>query len=267
MNGNARMGWAARLLVGLVLIVVGAGAAVWALARYDEAAQFLGVTPDPPVEIVKAGPIQQPVASIPGVSQRISAIGDEATRLAELETRLARVERTTQAAAGSAGRADALIVAFAARRAIDRGAPLGFLENLLVDRFGAQHSQAVATIISASRAPVRRDLLIEEYEALGPQLRGSGPTESWWASFGREFGSLIEIRRADAPSTKPETRYHRAAERLQSGDVEGALAETMRLPGAPAAGEWTGKARRYIAAHRALDELEAAALMGGFAGR
>ena len=38
------MGWAARLLIGLVLIIVGAAAAVWALARYDKVAQFLGVT-------------------------------------------------------------------------------------------------------------------------------------------------------------------------------------------------------------------------------
>jgi hypothetical protein len=37
----------------------------------------------------------------------------------------------------------------------------------------------------------------------------------------------------------------------------------MRLPGAANAAEWVGKARRYIAAHRALDEIESAALLGG----
>jgi hypothetical protein len=37
----------------------------------------------------------------------------------------------------------------------------------------------------------------------------------------------------------------------------------MRLPGASRAGDWTAKARRYIAAHRALDEIESAALLGG----
>ena len=62
---------------------------------------------------------------------------------------------------GSAGRADALVVAFAARRAIDRGVALGYLENLLVDRFGAQHPAAVATIITASHQPVRLNDLIE----------------------------------------------------------------------------------------------------------
>lgn len=267
MNGTARMGWAARLLIGLVLIIIGAAVAVWALARYDKAAQFLGVTTVQPVAVAKLS-VEQPLPIAPVQSPAApAATGDAPAGVAELEARLARVERTTQMAAGSVGRADALIVAFAARRAIDRGAPLGFLENLLVDRFGAQHATAVATIISASRAPVRRDQLIEEYEALGPKLRGSGPTESWWSSLGREFGSLIEIRRADAPSTKPETRYRRAADRLSAGDVEGALAETMRLPGASATADWAAKARRYIAAHRALDELESAALMGGVAAR
>ena len=44
-----------------------------------------------------------------------------------------------------------------------------------------------------------------------------------------------------------------------------ALAETMRLPGAPRAATGSTKARRYVAAHRALDEIESAALLGGTA--
>jgi hypothetical protein len=52
-------------------------------------------------------------------------------------------------------------------------------------------------------------------------------------------------------------------QRLSSGDVDQALAETMRLPGAARATDWTTKARRYVAAHRALDEIESAALLPG----
>ena len=37
----------------------------------------------------------------------------------------------------------------------------------------------------------------------------------------------------------------------------------MRLPGAARATDWIAKARRYIAAHRALDEIESAALLAG----
>jgi hypothetical protein len=37
----------------------------------------------------------------------------------------------------------------------------------------------------------------------------------------------------------------------------------MRLPGAANASAWIVRARRYIAAHRALDEIESGALLGG----
>ena len=65
------------------------------------------------------------------------------------------------------------------------------------------------------------------------------------------------------PSVKPDARYRRALTRLESGDVDSALAETMRLPGASRAGAWVARARRYIAAHRALDEIESSALLAG----
>jgi hypothetical protein len=79
----------------------------------------------------------------------------------------------------------------------------------------------------------------------------------------REIGGLVEIHPADRPAANPDARYRRASQRLASGDVDQALAETMRLPGASRASEWVAKARRYVAAHRALDEIESAALLGG----
>jgi len=154
-------------------------------------------------------------------------------------------------------------VAFAARRAIDRGVALGFLEPLLVDRFGTQHQQAVATIVTGARQPVRLNDLISEYETLGPDLRRGGPQDNWWANLRRELGSLVEVHRADRPAINAEARFQRAMQRLSSGDVDQALAETMRLPGAANAADWVGKARRYVAVHRALDEVESAALLTG----
>jgi hypothetical protein len=248
--------WPARLLVGLVLILVGAAAAVWALAHYQPAARFLGIvqpaavplTPKPVA--LTAGPVQQPAP--PPTNAEI----------AELQARVARVENATERAEGFAGRADALVIAFAARRAIDRGVALGYLEPLLTDRFGAQHQQAVATIITASRQPVRLNDLIAQYETLGPVLRRGGPQESWWAGLRRELGTLIEVHPAQRPAINPDSRYQRARLRLDTGDVDQALAETMRLPGAANAEDWIAKARRYILAHRALDEIESAALLG-----
>jgi hypothetical protein len=257
MNGTGTykgMSWSARLLVALVLILVGAAAATWGLARYQPAARFLGVTSPPP-----AAPIAPQRVLAPPPQQAPPAQNAQVTQLAQ---RLARVENATLRAEGFAGRADALVVAFAARRAIDRGVALGYLENLLVDRFGDQHQRAVATIVTNSHQPVRLNDLIAEYEALGPTLRAGGPEESWWTGFRRELGSLVEVHRADRPSISSDARYNRAMLRLSSGDVDQALAETMRLPGASGAGDWINKARRYVAVHRALDEIESAALLG-----
>lgn len=254
------MSWSARLLVGLVLVLVGAAAATWALAQYEPAARFLGVAPTQPV--VQGRP---PATAVPTVrpaplQQQLVAVSDP--QVVQMEARLQRLEQATQRAEGSAGRADALVVAFAARRAIDRGVALGYLENLLVGRFGPQHQRAVATIISASHQPVRLNDLIAEYETLGPELRRGGPQDNWWDNFKRELGSLVEVHRADQPSANADARYRRALQRLTAGDVDRALAETMRLPGAARAGGWIAKARRYIATHRALDEIESAALLG-----
>ena len=262
MNGSRTgMGWGARLLVGLVLILIGAAAAVWGLGHYRPAARVLGVVPAAPP------PAAQPkVTPTPATPQATLAPAAEAAKIASLEQRLSRVENATQHAEGSAGRADGLVIAFAARRAIDRGVALGYLENLLTERFGAQHQAAVATIITSSRQPVRLNDLIDQYQTLGPQLRSGGPQDSWWDNFKREAGSLIEIHRSDRPAVNVEARYNRALQQLSAGNVDQALAETMRLPGAQRAADWEDKARRYVAAHRALDEVESAALMPGPAG-
>ena len=255
---RSQLSWSARLLIGLALLIAGAAAATWMLARYDRAAQVLGVVPASPPA---SAPQRMIAAPEPRPNDTVDAA--VAARVAGLEARIAGIETATRRAEGSAGRTDALVVAFAVRRAIDRGVPLGYLETLLVDRFGARHPGAVATIVTASRSPVRLDELVADYEKLGPELRGGGPQDSWWSNFQRELGSLVDIRRADVPSAKPDARFRRAQSRLESGDVDAALAETMRLPGASRAGPWVAKARRYVAAHRALDEVEASALLAG----
>ncbi len=253
--------WAARIAWALLLLLAGAGLAVWGLAHWDSGARFLGVSPAArPIAVVPlaAAPVTAPIA-LTATSTLV-----EAERIATLEARLAMIERQTQIAQGSAGRADALVIAFAARRAIERGVALGYLESLLVERFGADHPAAVATIVTASRNPVTQAELIGDYDRLGPLLRGVGPDESWWTGARRELGGLISIRRNDTPSPRPAARFDRARVRLDGGEIDAALAETMRLPGAvrPEAQGWIVRARRLIAAKRALDEIESAALVG-----
>jgi hypothetical protein len=254
-NPRTGMSWSARIAWGILLLVAGAALAVWGLSRWEAGARFLGVAPSQPVQVARAI-APQPIR----VVEPLAAA--DAARIATIETRLSAIESQAQAAAGSAGRADAMLVAFAARRAIDRGVALGYLEPLLVQRFGQQHQAAVATVVTASRDPVRLDSLVTDYEALATSLRSGGPEEGWWDALRRELGTVVSIHRADNPSPQPQARYDRALARLQSGEVDAALAETMRLPGAANAGQWIVRARRYIAAHRALDEIESAALLG-----
>jgi hypothetical protein len=255
------LGWGARILIALALVLAGAAAATWGLARSDKAARLLGVA-DAPADVPKpsaaSGPIEARAPQLPAGAVTTDA---DNKRLQQLEQRLAQVENATQRAAGSAGRADSLLIAVAARRAIDRGVALGYLERLLIDRFGASHQRAVATVVTGSRDPVLLNELIAEFEALGPELRRGGQGEGWWAGFKRELGSIVTVHSAKRPTPTPDARFERALRRLQAGDVDQALAETMRMPGASNAQGWIAKARRYIAIHRALDEIESAALI------
>jgi hypothetical protein len=249
--------WTARLAWALILLLAGAGLAVWGLAKWDGGARFLGVAPAPaPVVAGRLVAVPMPLPAPTPVA--------EAIRIATLEARLVTLERQTQLAQGSAGRADALVIAFAARRAIERGVALGYLETLLVERFAADHPAAVATIVTASRTPVTQAELVGDYDRVGPTLRGTGPDEDWMTGVRRELGSLISIRRNDIPNPHPTARFDRARARLEGGEIDAALAETMRLPGAvrPEAQGWIARARRLIAVKRALDEVESAALVG-----
>ena len=252
--------WVAMLAWVILLILVGAALAVWGLSRWDDGARFLGVAPVAPPALA----LQPVLDAAPGA---VATVGEAdwatADRVVGLEARLRNVENATQRNAGSVGRADALLVAFASRRAIDRGVQLGYLETLLAERFGAQHPVAVATIITASRTPTTLDDLTNEFAGLQSELRRGAPDEGLWQGLKREMGSIVAVRRANAPSPKPEARYDRAMARLEQGQVDVALAETMRLPGASRAGPWIVRARRYVVAHRALDEVESSALLAG----
>ncbi|MCY7397980.1 MAG: hypothetical protein LH466_03955 [Sphingomonas bacterium] len=248
--------WTARLAWALLLLLAGGGLAIWGLSRWDVGARFFGVTP-------ALAPISAPRLAVAPVTPALPTRA-EIERVAALEARLNLLERQTLSVQGSAGRADALVIAFAARRALERGVALGYLEPLLVERFGANHQAAVATIVTASRNPVTQAELIAEYDRLEGLLRGTGPDEGWWVGARRELGTLISIRRNDSPSPRPAARFDRARARLDSGEIDAALAETMRLPGAarPETQGWIIRARRLIAAKRALDQIESAALVG-----
>jgi hypothetical protein len=184
-----------------------------------------------------------------------------AGQLTALEARTAAVTSDAAAAAAQAGRAEGLMVAFAARRALDRGAGLGYLEEQLRSRFGRVQPRAVAYIDQAARQPVTLEDLRQGLDAIGPGL-STASGEDWLTSLRREVGGLVVLREAGTPSPRPADRLARARRLLDSGQVEAARAEVARLPGAGDAGNWMQAAERYVLSRRALDVIENAAIMG-----
>jgi len=182
-------------------------------------------------------------------------------RVAAMEQRLARLDLQAQASAGNAARAEGLLIAFATRRALERGNRLGYLEDQLKLRFGAAQPDAVRTVIEASQRPVTLDRLLARLEGLAPNLSEAPESEGAFSWLSRELGELFVVRREDSPSPAPVRRLDRARQFLESGRTEAAVSEVRNLPNAAGAASWIADAERYSAAQRALELLETAAIL------
>lgn len=194
-------------------------------------------------------------------TQAAEAAGAYEQRIAAMEQRLARLDLQAAAAEGNTARAEGLLVAFAARRALERGAPLGYLEDQLKLRFGDAQPNAVRTVIDTAKQPVTLDQLSMQLAGLGDQLAAAPRNESGWDRVKRELSGLFVIRHESSPSTQPLDRLERAKLLLRTCQVDEAANEIERMPGAAAAGQWVAAARRYAATQRALDLIETAALL------
>ena len=181
-------------------------------------------------------------------------------RLAAAEQRLARLDLQAQAAAGNAARAEGLLIAFATRRAVERGAELGYLADQLRLRFSDQWPNAVNTIIAFARNPIRFDNLTARLDGLGPQLveRDEGMS---WGRFQTELSQLFVIRRESTPSPQPERRLDRARIALEQGRYQNAIDEIRGMPGAEEAQTWIADAERFRDAMQALEVIETAAVL------
>ena len=256
-----------RLLLPGLAFLAGIVAMGWVLANWSRAAAYLGVQPAAPPLAAAPAPRLIPVARpqpapTPTSEPQRLVIDPEITRRVNLmEQRIAAIDNQSRAAVGNADRAEGLLVAFAARRALDRGVPLGYIEGLLRQRFGDVQRPAVATIITASRQPVTLEELQDGLQQVGPDLTGEGPNQDWWSATKRELSGLVLVRRAGTPSPLPAERLRRATRRLEAGQVDVALAEVLRMPGRENAAPWVARARRYVSARRALDAIETAALL------
>lgn len=250
------------LVVAFLLGAAGVGYTVWKgllpIARPAPAPQKLAtpaVAPAPAPAGTRIAPAADP-ASLAAQQSQLEA------RTAALAARLDTLTLQADAAAGNATRAEALLVAFATRRALDRGAPLNTLEDQLRLRFGDSQPHAVATVIDAAREPVTLDQLVAGLDGLAPSLTETPSDGGAWARMRRELSALFVIRRQDTPSPAPQAMLRRARILLESGRTEEAIGEVQHLPGASGAADWFTAARRYDDARRALDVLETSAMIG-----
>jgi hypothetical protein len=244
------------LIIGLAF-VAGIAAMGWGLTHWDAGRAWLfGATPVAVVPAISYAP--QATAPLPSAAPSDNA----SLAVAAIEARLAKLEAVNGAAV-SAPRSEAMLTAFAARRAIDRGIGLGALEPLLNQHFGAVQPRAVATVIEAARQPVSIDQLLTGLAAVGPSLQAQPGEQGWWAILTSGLSSLVTVRQADTPSVDPQLLVEEAAQMVSRGRVDQALLLIARTPNRAAAAEWTNKARRYVETQRALDLLETAALSGG----
>lgn len=257
----------APLVIGLVAFIAGLLLAFWLVSRWDPARNWLLGTRAP---APSASAVPQPLRAsepVPMIPDETTVAVDPSTaaalgqRVGEIEARIDRVAERANAAGDNAARAEGLLVAFAARRAIDRGLGLGYIEGQLRERFGSTQPQAVATIIGASRDPVTLEELQLGLDDLSSRLTTGSADQGWWPSLRSELATLVVVRKAGQPSPVPGERLRHARRLLESGQVEQALVEVARLPGRGNAENWMAAARSYIQARRALDIIEAAAIL------
>lgn len=257
----------APAIIGLLAFVGGLLLAGWLFSRWDTARNWLVGAPRTAQAAATQSIPSRPVETLPTMTDESSVAVDPGTaaqlgqRVGDIEARIDRVAERANAAGDNAARAEGLLIAFAARRAVDRGLGLGYIEAQLRERFGASQPQAVATVVASSRDPITLEELQLGLDDLSPSLSTGAGEEGWWPSFRTEITSLVSVRKAGSPSPVPTERLRHARRLLGSGQVEKALVEVARLPGRAKAQNWMSAARRYIQTRRALDVIETAAIL------
>src|SRR5688500_18640914 len=187
-----------RALIGLGLGTFLLGAvAVWLLAGSPglPAIDLFTVRDEPQAAPRLAAPAPSATSSqAERVEEMVETQGGLDQRVAAMEQRLAQLDLQPQAAAGTAARAEGLLVTFASRRSLERGVPLGYLADQLRLRFGDAQPNAVRTVIEASRRPVTLDQLLARLDGLAPELAEAPPEEGAFGWLSRELGELFVVR-------------------------------------------------------------------------
>ncbi|MFL9840185.1 hypothetical protein ABS767_04350 [Sphingomonas sp. ST-64] len=249
-------------LLAAILIAFLAGLALMAaLFRFGgwgepsgNPADVVPVAVQPAISTPPVAPAGTDLATLSAREQALAA------RLDALDNRLRATDSDSRQAANQAARAEAMMLVFGARRALERGQELGFIDRELRRRLGPVEPQAVATVVRAAAEPVTLEDLRLAFDQIAPRLSTSEPDDGWLHAVQRELANLVIVRKQDSPSPHPRERLARARRLLAQAHVAAALAEVSRLPGAQGAESWMAAAGRYIETRRALDRLEEAAM-------
>ena len=235
----------------LLVAFTGGAAATWWLA------DSFGILAPSSHEAAETENMAAPLPSGKSAPAMLPAAG----KMAQVEGQAVPVYVTDPAISGDAVRGEGLLLTFSVRRALDSGAPLGYLAEQLRLRFGATQPQAVATIISAAQAPITIDKLQTELSALAPILVTGNRDNGAWETLKGELSELFVLRRDEGSTRTPEQKLIRAQAFVEAGNPSAAMFEVAAMPGAPAAQSWLVRAKRYADARKALDRLEQMALI------
>lgn len=245
---TANRSWRRALLLPGLFFIGGIGATGWFLTSTETGSNL--VAPAPAPIAVDPARISAPAGT---VSPDIGA------RIADLEMRLARAEAAPALSGGASAasdRATGLVIAFAARRALERGQPLGPIEAELRSHFGTSAPHLIAAIVAAAERPITLNQLRTEFDTLSPSL--SAGNDGWWA----RLTSLVSVRDATQSPADTVALLKQAKAALDVDRVSVALEAVAKLPGRASASGWMELAKRYVAADAALNELEASAFKG-----
>lgn len=259
------------LFVALLAFMLGGAVVIWAASQgiLGGVMPSVDTTDAPPSEgaaLVETSPAVD-TSALPAdnsgrpTPEQIASMGTLEGRLALLEDRLSRIDFQTDAASGNAARAEGLLIAFAARRMVDRGEPLSYVADQLRLRFMNAQPRAVETVIAFSKDPVTIDELSARLEALSPELSVTEDTQSFWEKASSELSGMFTVRRDSSALVSPSARIDRARVMLTARRIGAAISEVQRLPGADAAEKWIADARRYEDVQKALDLLETTAML------
>lgn len=262
-------GGSGRLIAGIAALsfLVGGGLVGWLALdgrlKFDDPAPKAAVAA--PAKALGAVPSANASASAsPAALPTLSApvtVSPLEVRIAQLEAKLAQFELRSGSASGNAARAEGLLIALATRRALERGMPLGALEDQLRLRFGNAQPNPVRLVIEAARQPVTLDQLVTGLEALDSKLATAEASENGWDRFTRQVSGLFVVRSDSAESAGPAQQLTQSRILLRTGQVEAAANLVAGLPGRAGAAEWIAQARRFAGVQQALDQLETAAIL------